>query len=56
MQKGRKIMHFLLFMISHMKPLPGDLVVWGKRGLDAFPGTNLSSLLVRGEGWNRGSP
>ena len=36
MQKGRKIMHFLLFMISHMKPLPGDLVVWGPRGLEVF--------------------
>jgi nicotinamidase-related amidase len=32
---------------ASMQPLPGDLVVEGKRGLDAFPGTNLSSLLVQ---------
>ena len=29
-----------------MKPQPGDLVVEGKKGLDAFPGTNLEELLV----------
>lgn len=29
-----------------MKPQEGDLVVKGKKGLDAFPGTDLESLLV----------
>merc|ERR550537_1443941 len=29
-----------------MKPADGDLVVEGKRGLDAFPNTNLEALLV----------
>merc|ERR1711998_649805 len=28
-----------------MKPAEGDLVVKGKKGLDAFPGTDLESLL-----------
>jgi len=32
---------------ASMQPQPGDLVVEGKRGLDAFPGTNLSRLLVQ---------
>ena len=30
-----------------MKPQQGDLVCVGKRGLDAFPGTNLEGLLVK---------
>lgn len=30
-----------------MKPKDGDLVVEGKKGLDAFPGTNLEALLVQ---------
>ena len=29
-----------------MKPQAGDLVVKGKKGLDAFPGTDLEELLV----------
>jgi len=29
-----------------MKPVEGDLIVQGKKGLDAFPGTNLEELLV----------
>ena len=29
-----------------MQPADGDLVVTGKKGLDAFPGTNLEQLLV----------
>merc|ERR1712228_1160960 len=29
-----------------MKPQSGDLVVKGKKGLDAFPGTDLERLLV----------
>merc|ERR1712183_623727 len=29
-----------------MKPKDGDLIVVGKKGLDAFPGTNLEELLV----------
>mmetsp|Transcript_2103 Transcript_2103/g.6842 ORF Transcript_2103/g.6842 Transcript_2103/m.6842 type:complete len:85 (-) Transcript_2103:99-353(-) len=29
-----------------MAPAAGDLVVEGKKGLDAFPGTNLEQLLV----------
>ena len=29
-----------------MTPAEGDLVVKGKKGLDAFPGTNLEKLLV----------
>merc|ERR1719497_114294 len=28
-----------------MKPKPGDLIVKGKKGLDAFPGSNLEKLL-----------
>merc|ERR1719401_69065 len=28
-----------------MKPQPGDLVVKGKKGLDAFPGTDLEQIL-----------
>ena len=31
---------------KEMKPLEGDLVVVGKKGLDAFPNTNLEALLV----------
>merc|ERR1712190_711004 len=27
-----------------MKPKPGDLIVKGKKGLDAFPGSNLEKL------------
>ena len=30
-----------------MKPLKGDIVVNGKRGLDGFPGTDLESHLVK---------
>ena len=30
-----------------MKPLKGDVVVKGKRGLDGFPGTDLESTLVK---------
>jgi len=30
-----------------MKPQEGDLVVTGKKGLDAFPGTDLEELLVK---------
>ena len=30
-----------------MKPLKGDVVVKGKRGLDGFPGTDLESHLVK---------
>jgi len=30
-----------------MTPQPGDLIVQGKKGLDAFPGTNLEALLVQ---------
>ena len=29
-----------------MKPQDGDLIVQGKKGLDAFPGTNLEQLLT----------
>ena len=31
---------------ASMAPAAGDLVVEGKKGLDAFPGTNLEQLLV----------
>jgi nicotinamidase-related amidase len=31
-----------------MKPQEGDLIVEGKRGLDAFPGSNLEELLKKG--------
>ena len=31
---------------DEMKPKEGDLVVTGKKGLDAFPGTDLESLLT----------
>merc|ERR1711939_545601 len=31
---------------KEMKPLDGDLVVEGKKGLDAFPNTNLQELLI----------
>uniref|UniRef100_A0A7S0FK60 Isochorismatase-like domain-containing protein n=1 Tax=Pyrodinium bahamense TaxID=73915 RepID=A0A7S0FK60_9DINO len=31
---------------AEMKPQEGDLIVEGKKGLDAFPGTNLEKLLV----------
>ena len=31
---------------DEMKPREGDLVVEGKKGLDAFPGTNLEQLLT----------
>merc|ERR1719197_476822 len=31
---------------KEMKPLEGDLVVVGKKGLDAFPNTNLEAQLV----------
>ena len=30
-----------------MKPVKGDVVVKGKRGLDGFPGTDLESTLVK---------
>mmetsp|Transcript_28833 Transcript_28833/g.51343 ORF Transcript_28833/g.51343 Transcript_28833/m.51343 type:complete len:468 (-) Transcript_28833:80-1483(-) len=30
-----------------MKPVDGDLIVQGKKGLDAFPGTDLEALLVK---------
>merc|ERR1712196_670844 len=29
-----------------MQPAPGDIVVQGKKGLDAFPGTDLEAQLV----------
>merc|ERR1719378_511971 len=32
---------------KEMAPLDGDLVVEGKKGLDAFPNTNLEALLVK---------
>ena len=32
---------------DQMTPVEGDLVVSGKRGLDAFPGTDLEELLVK---------
>merc|ERR1719399_394317 len=31
-----------------MKPQEGDIIVEGKRGLDAFPNTNLEEILVKG--------
>merc|ERR550532_2567672 len=30
-----------------MKPVEGDLIVTGKKGLDGFPGTNLEELLLK---------
>ncbi|KAJ1629668.1 Isochorismatase-like protein [Pavlovales sp. CCMP2436] len=33
--------------VEPMRPREGDLVVTGKKGLDAFPGTDLESLLVK---------
>ena len=32
--------------VEAMKPAAGDVVVSGKKGLDAFPGTDLEQLLV----------
>lgn len=33
--------------VEPMRPKDGDLLVVGKKGLDAFPGTNLEELLVQ---------
>merc|ERR1711874_343347 len=48
-QNGCKIMHAPIIFAQDMSdnPKPGDIVVKGKKGLDAFPGTDLESLLVR---------
>jgi len=32
--------------VTEMTPKPDDLICYGKRGLDAFPGTNLEELLI----------
>jgi nicotinamidase-related amidase len=32
--------------VEPMRPQPGDLIVTGKKGLDAFPGSDLEALLV----------
>eukprot|EP00420_Gonyaulax_spinifera_P038282 CAMPEP_0197887216 /NCGR_PEP_ID=MMETSP1439-20131203/19309_1 /TAXON_ID=66791 /ORGANISM="Gonyaulax spinifera, Strain CCMP409" /LENGTH=231 /DNA_ID=CAMNT_0043507047 /DNA_START=70 /DNA_END=765 /DNA_ORIENTATION=- len=32
---------------DRMKPVPGDVMVTGKKGLDAFPGTDLEALLSK---------